>query len=166
MNIRKTIAMSAAAMALAAVPVAVASPAQASTTKDGCTVSPSVPIYAGYDNASNVPMVDYTITVTCDPSPGGVTVKTQQNRMESDRANTVGDPDTDDETINPQLKSEFVFTPAGGTQSVTYTRTLPRTDDTDGNSEMYQKVRFKVVAGAVNGSFSNWELTAARTIWW
>ena len=75
-------------------PLALTAPAQASTTQDGCTVTPEIPVFEGEFTSTAVPYVVYRINVTC---PTGVTVETEQYRMESDTLAVEGEA-LDDET--------------------------------------------------------------------
>lgn len=167
----KHIGISAAAL-LAAVtmPLGFAAPAQASTTKDGCTVTPHVPYFAGTYTAANVPEVFYEYVLTCAASTAAMSVEVKTQAWEQDLAGQAGDVDfngvnnADDEHIGNATTSRS-FTKAGGTKTVKVKGVLSRTD-TNGSDEPYQRVKFRVTSGAVTGSWSSWELTAASEIFW
>jgi hypothetical protein len=158
------------ALAAVAMPLGLAAPSQASTTKDGCTVTPSSPEFRGTFDPSNNPYVYYPIKVTCGASASGLSVEVKTVTFEQDLAGRKGDVDAngvnnaDDERIG-SATSTRTFTAAGGTKSIDIRGTLPRTD-TDGNEEMYDSVTFRVTSGPVTGSWSTAELTQPTQIWW
>src|SRR5262245_46488860 len=85
------------AAAVVAVPLGLlgATPAQAATTKDGCTVTPLPAEFRGTFNPANLPYVYYPYEVSCVASPGGLSVKVVTTTWEADRAGWVGDVDAD-----------------------------------------------------------------------
>ncbi len=159
-----------AALGLAALPLGMGSPAQASTTRDGCTVTPLAPYFAGSYTAGNVPEVFYEYELTCGASSAAMSVEVKTQTWESDLSGRAGDVDAngvnnaDDEHIGNATTSRS-FTKAGGTKTVKVKGVLPHTD-TDANEEVYQKVKFRVTSGAVTGSWTAFELTSASQIWW
>ena len=71
----------------------------------------------------------------------------------------------DDDVIGKATKTLY-YTSLGGNSVVDIKGVLPRTD-TDGNDEVYAKVRFRVTSGFVPGSWSSYELYPHPTlIWW
>jgi hypothetical protein len=158
------------AVAAVALPLGLAAPSQAATTKDGCTVTPKAPEFRGTFNSANVPYVYYPFTVSCGASSGGLSVEVQTVTYEQDLAGRAGDVDAnginnaDDELIGSATTTR-TFTAAGGTKTVDVLGLLPRTD-TDGNEEMYDSVTFRVTSGPVTGGWSTAELTQPTQIWW
>lgn len=169
MNSIRTLA-ALAALSTLALPLGMATPAQASTTRDGCTVTPYAPVFAGTYTAGNVPEVNYVYEVTCAASTAAMSVEVKTETWESDLTGRPGDVDAngvnnaDDEKVGTATTSRS-FTKAGGTKTVTVKGVLPHTD-TDANEEVYQTVKFRVSSGSVTGSWTAWELTAATRIWW
>jgi hypothetical protein len=162
-----------AALALAAaavVPLGLAAPAHASTYKDGCTVTPKAPYFAGTYTAGNVPEVYYPYDLTCLASNAAMSVEVKTETWESDLAGRAGDVDAngvdnaDDEYIG-QATSNTNFGSPGGSRTVLIKGVLPHTD-TDSNEEVYHKVKFRVTSGLVTGGWTNFELTQATKIWW
>ncbi len=162
--------LSLVAVATAAVPIGLALPAHASTTKDGCTVSPKAAEFRGTYDPSNTPYVYYSYDVTCGASASGLSVEVKTTTYDQDLAGRKGDVDAngvnnaDDDLIGTATTTRS-FGTAGGTKTVDVRGTLPRTD-TDGNEEMYQSVKFRVTSGPVTGGWSKAELTTPTTIWW
>ena len=169
----RTTTMKAAAIAVlttAIVPLGMTSPAQASTTKDGCTVTPLAPYFAGTYTAGNVPEVIYPYEVTCSASSAAMSVQTKTETWEADLVGRAGDVDADgvnnaDEDYIGTATTTRSFTKAGGTRTVNVKGVLPHTD-TDANEEVYHKVKFRVTSGAVTGSWTAFELTPSTQIWW
>lgn len=159
-----------AAVALAAVSVGVAVPAHASTTKDGCTVSPIAAEFRGTYDPSNTPYVYYSYDVTCGASASGLSVEVSTTTYDQDLAGRAGDVDWNgvnnaDEDLVGTATTTRSFGTAGGTKHVDVRGTLPRTD-TDFNEEMYQALKFRVTSGPVTGGWSKLELTTPTQIWW
>ena len=159
-----------AAIGMAALPLGLATPAHASESRDGCTITALDPYFAGTYDAYNRPEVIYSYELTCDPArgPRKVTVKTQT--WEQDLAGRNGDVDADgvqnadDEHIGNATTTRK-FSKAGGTKTVLVKGILSSTDD-DGNDEMYHKVKLRVESGGVVGGWSDWDLSQAVRIWW
>ncbi len=167
-HVTKTAA--AAALAAAALSLGLASPAQASLTKDGCTVDPQDPYFAGTYNSSNVPEVLYEYVVTCDPSSAASTVEIKMETWESDLNGRAGDVDADtvnnpDDEHNGNGTLSTTISKAGGTKTIKIKGLVSHTDD-DGNDEMYGKSKFRVKSGNVTGAWTGFELTDAVRIWW
>jgi hypothetical protein len=141
------------AAAALAVPVALAMPAQASTTSNGCTVTPHTPYHNGDFTASGLKRINYEVDVSC---AAGLTVTIYQERWEQD-------PNQSDDFIGSStLVSSFT---AAGSTTRTVTATLPDTDDfTDNYEEMYQRVRFEVTSGPVTSPLTAWEYSGVRAI--
>lgn len=99
-------------------------------------------------------------------SAAGVSVEVLHERWESDRLGWAGDPDAIDDFQNSSTQT-LSYGAAGGNKDRTLRVALPITtdDDTDANYEMYQKVKFRVTSGAVTGTWSTPNLSAAQKIW-
>jgi hypothetical protein len=140
-------------------PLVAALPAHATTTSNGCTVTPERPIYSGVNNGSNIPLVDYKITAHCE---AGLTLHLSQVRMEQDTLAREGDP-VDDQTGT--FSHDFTF-PNGGTKHIKVRVALVRTGPANEGpvEEDYQKVSFSVTNGAVTSAPTPWELTSTRSI--
>jgi hypothetical protein len=133
------LAVGTALLAVAAAPLALAVPAEATTSALGCSVRPLKPLPGGV--SGGVKQVDYEILYTC---LGGRTVQVQQFFLEDDTA-----PNPDDVTGNQLTLRAF---PTTNIDQRTVTRPLANTEG--GNEEVYQKVRFRVSIGG--GAFSPW----------
>ncbi len=167
----KNIGISAAALlAAVALPLGFATPAHASTTKDGCTVDPLDPYFAGTYNSQNVPEVMYEYVVTCSASSASSKVELKMETWEQDLSGRAGDVDADgvnnadDEHFGNGTASKTISS-AGGTKTIKIKGILAHTD-TDGNDEMFGKSKFRVKTGNVTGKWTAWELTDAVRIWW
>ncbi|WP_426566067.1 hypothetical protein ACPPVT_05750 [Angustibacter sp. McL0619] len=170
MTMNKTRAAVALA-AVAAIPLAFAAPAQASTTRSGCTVTPKAPYFAGTYTAANVPQVYYPVDISCvGGAPTAVTVELNLQTWEQDLTGRAGDVDAngvnnaDEDRIGSGSASRY-FTTAGGSTTVNFLGTLPHTD-TDSNEEIYDKTQFRVISGAVKGAWTNFEFSPVTKIWW
>ncbi|MFT3833311.1 MAG: hypothetical protein QM711_08325 [Micropruina sp.] len=143
-NARRLVA---GAIAAAALPVAIASGAQAHTTS-GCKVEPLKPIYAG-TNAAGVKIIDYRISVNCSP---GRSAHITQVRWEED-----GWPNPDDKLGTSTFSVR-------GVKTVHNKRTLVDTEL--GKEEVYQKIRFHVHSdnGVVSGN-TGWHKSAVLSIY-
>ncbi len=160
------------ALVAAAVPLGMAAPAQATVTHDGCTLTASPATFRGTFNGAGLKEVNYSYTLICMPAPNGgsTTVEVQLHTREQDLAGRAGDVDADgvdnsDEDVIGSASTTIPFTALGGVAARTVVGVLPRTD-TDGNDEVYSKIRFRVTSGAVTGSWSAYDLPAATRIWW
>jgi hypothetical protein len=131
-----------------------ATPAQASTTSNGCTVHPVTPFHNGDFTAGGIKRVAYEIDVTC---VSGVSIEIQQERWEQD-GGLSNDDFIGDSTLNNTFNS-------AGSITRTITANLPDTDDfTDLYEEMYQRVRFRVTSGPVTSGWTSWESSGVRSI--
>ena len=167
---RRVATLALTAIAAAALPLAVAAPAQASTTKDGCTVDPLPPEFRGTFTAANVPYVYYPYDVSCIASASGLSVEVKTETWESDRAGWAGDIDANgvnnaDEDRIGSATTTRNFGPAGGATTVDVRGVLPHTD-TDFDEEVYHAVKFRVTSGPVTGKWTTLELSQATTIGW
>ena len=171
MNWNKSkVVLAVAAAAAAPIGVGLATPAQASTFKDGCTVFPRAPYFAGTYTAGNVPEVYYPYDVSCLPANASRTVEVKTETWESDLTGVAGDVDSDgvnnpDDEYIGQATTSRSFTSLGGFQTVRVKGVLPHTDS-DGNEEVYHKVKFRVTGAGIQGSWTSFELTQATRIWW
>ena len=119
----------------AAAPLALALPAQASTTSSLCTVTPQAPVFDHLDS-SGQKVIKYATTVYCQ---SGRSIEIQDQRWDDDTWDFI--PSADD--------------PYGTTTvDKSVTKTLPDADAWgDDNEEMYHSVRFRVTS---NGVTSPW----------
>jgi hypothetical protein len=162
--------LSLALVAAAALPLGVAAPAQASTTKDGCTVTPLAPEFRGTYTSGNVPYVFYPVEVSCGASSSGLSVELDLQTWEQDRAGQAGDVDADgidnaDEDRIGSGSASRNFGAAGGSTTVDFRGVLPHTD-TDFNEEPYGKVRFRVTSAPVTGKWTAYEFSPVSQIGW
>ncbi len=173
MNMKKRSRLATLSLALVAVavlPLGLAVPAQAATTKDGCTVNPLLPVDTGTENLQFVPYVHYPYEVSCIASAGGLSVEVKTETWESDRDGWAGDVDADgiNNADEDRIGSATVtrsFGTAGGSTTVNVRGLLPHTD-TDFDEEVYHAVKFRVTSGPVTGRWTSLELTNATTIDW
>lgn len=142
-------------------PLVAALPAHATTTSNGCTVTPQRPVYSGKNTAGNRPLVDYKITAQCN---AGLTLHLSQIRMEQDLLSREGDP-VDDQTGT--FDKDFTF-PNGGTKHITVRVVLPNTGPASEGptEEVYQEVSFSTTdaTGTVTSAPTPYELTQVRSI--
>jgi len=140
-----------AMIAVATAPLALALPAGASTTANGCILAPLAPVFAGLDGAG-VKQVRYNVLITC---AGNRSVEVQQTFMEDDLP-----PDPDDFTGTVVNATNF---PGAAIKTEGVTLSLP---DTEGNpEEVYQKIRFRVTpAGGVQSAWTLFESSPSTTI--
>lgn len=167
---RRIATLALATVAAAALPLAVIAPAQASTTSNGCTVTPLPPEFRGTFTPANVPYVYYPYEVTCIASASGLSVEVKTETWESDRAGWAGDIDANgvnhaDEDRIGSATSTPSFGVAGGTRVIDVRGVLPHTD-TDFDEEVYHKVKFRVASGPVLSGWTTPELSQATTIGW
>jgi hypothetical protein len=163
MNRTRKAAVACAVATLGLAPPALAAPAHATRTSDGCTVTPETPVFEGEFTDTAVPYVVYRINVTCS---AGVTVETEQVRKEQDLWNREGH-ETDDTTGSSN--HDWDFTAGGGTKSIGVRRGLVTTSNEGDSEEPYQQVRFKVTAhlvggGQVAGSWTDWDFSGVASI--
>lgn len=169
-NRRRVATLSLALVAAAALPLAVAAPAQASTTRDGCTVNPLPPEFRGTFTPGAVPYVYYPYEVSCTGSASGLSVQVKTVTWEADLAGRAGDIDANgvnhaDEDRIGAATTTRTFGAAGGATVVDVRGVLPHTD-TDFDEEVYHSVKFRVTSGPVTGGWTTPELTQATTISW
>lgn len=145
-------------------PVAFAVPAEAATTKDGCTVTPGRPYHAGF-NLGGASKIRRQITFTCDP---GRSVAYESKLYEQDLAGRAGDGNPDEDLIGTYNGSvtSFLTATVSTTRTVTLERVvpLPVPDETDTVAELYQTVKFRVTSNGVQGGWSTPEFSAVRSI--
>ncbi|GAA4352225.1 hypothetical protein [Angustibacter luteus] len=164
MNRSRKLAITLALAAGVGAPLGVASSAQAvgTVTKDGCHLTVDKPAFTNHWTAGGLKQADYVYHLTCDPSLAGVSVEITHERWESDLAGAAGDPDALDEFTGTSTQNKS-FPAAGATKDITVRAALPVTDDTDGDEEVYQKVRFRVT-NQIQGGWSAWNLSQAQSI--
>jgi hypothetical protein len=167
---RRVTALGLTALAAVALPLAVAAPAQASTTRDGCTITPLAPEFRGTFTAANVPYVYYPYEVSCIGSATGLSVEVETQTWEADLVGRAGDVDADgvnspDEDRIGSASSTRGFGAGGGSTVVDVRGVLPHTD-TDFDEEVYHSVRFRVTSGPVTGGWTTREMTQATTVGW
>jgi hypothetical protein len=166
----RLVALSLASVAAVALPLGLAAPAHASTTKDGCTVTPLAPEFRGTYTSANVPYVYYPVEVSCTASASGLSVELNLQTWEQDLAGRAGDVDANgidnaDEDRIGSGSATRSFVAAGGTKTVDFLGVLPHTD-TDFNEEVYDKVQFRVTSGPVVGKWSAFEFSPVTQIGW
>lgn len=145
-------ALAVAAMLVA--PLAVAAPAHASVTKDGCTVDAKNPYHNGTFTGTGVKWIDYDVDFDCTV---GVIIEAEMERWEADSGLNGADDFIGWSTKTRTMTSSHYDWKVTGT--------LPDSDGgADQWSEMYQRVRFRVTSGPVTGSWSNWDYTATISI--
>ena len=144
------LSIGAALVALAAAPLALAVPAHAATTANGCTVNPLTPVFAGVTGPPVVKKVRYNFVVSCAP---GRSVEVQQMYFEDDVPPNPDDfTGTDSNPYNPT-----------GIQTKGNTELLPDTEA--GPEEIYQKVRFRVTpTGGAPFGWTAFESSGTLTI--
>ncbi len=135
-----------------------ASPALASTTQDGCTVTPQVPAFSGSFNASGVKLVNYAFDVTCQ---AGLLLDWDQKRMEADTLAVEGKHADD---VTGSSSGRLDFTTGSLSRTVTVRAPLPNGANEGNDEEVYQKVRFQVTNPPTVGMRTSWERTVTRTI--
>ena len=120
--------------ALSLAPLGITGTAHASTTADGCTVSPYVPTAGPLNGPHGRPMVKYRVDVTC---VAGVDIHIDQDFWEQDLVTREGN--ADDEYIGTAYT--VLSFPTAGTQSFTTREELPFTGVVEGGvEEPYQAV--------------------------
>jgi hypothetical protein len=167
-NRKRTFALAVAAVAI--IPLGLASPAQASVTKDGCTITAKAPYFAGTVTAGNLPEVIYPYKLVCVASPAAMSVEVKTETYDQDLVNLPGDVDADgvnnaDEDYIGQATSNTNFTAAGGTRTVKIKGVLKHTD-TDFDEELWHKTKLRVTSGLVTGAWSDFDLSQPTTIGW
>lgn len=156
-------ALAVAGAAALALPLGLAAPADAATTKDGCTVTPLEPEFRGTFTAGNRPEVFYPVEVSCVASATGLEVELDLQTWEQDILGRAGDVDAngvvnEDEDRIGSGSASRVFGTGGGSTTVDFQGRLPHTD-TDFDEEVYSKVRFRVTSGPVTGRWTAFEFS-------
>ncbi len=132
-------------IAVTSLPVALAAPALATTTKGGCSVTPLRPVYKPATLFSEA-KVDYRVKVYCD---AGRSVEIWQERYEEDP------PPNPDDKLGLRHKWNLTYV-ISDTQVVSIERSAPDTEPTP--EEVYQLVRFRVTPFfGEAGSRTPWE---------
>jgi hypothetical protein len=133
----------------AAAPLALALPAQASTTSSLCTVTPWEPFFDHIDSTGQK-VINYGTTVYCQ---SGRTIEIQDQRWDDDTYDLV--PSADD----PHGITTYTIT--FNSTAVEYksaAKALPDSDAWgDDNEEMYHSVRFRVTSNGVTSPWTKWE---------
>ena len=133
----------------AAAPLALALPAQASTTSSLCTVTPSAPAF-DHLNSSGQKVIKYGTTVYCQ---SGRSIEIQDQRWDDDSWDLV--PSADDPHGITTYNITFNST---STVYESATKPLPDSDAWgDDNEEMYHSVRFRVTSNGVTSPWTPWE---------
>ncbi len=141
------------AAGVAAVPLALMAPADATVTSSGCTVTPLAPEFHNQWTTGGDKRIQYKVVVTCST---GRSITVTQERWEADTTSA------DDLIGSSTLTNDF--TSAGGTVTRTVTATLPDSDPWgDDNEEMYQRVHFKVTSNGVTSRVTAWDYSPTRT---
>jgi hypothetical protein len=145
----RRIAAAGAAIAFAAtvLPMAIAGPAAASTTKYGCTVTPAKPKLAAFTGSGRL-LVSYAVDYSCN---GKRRIEIEQRRYESDPW-----PNGDDFTGKSSIVHRFAQ-PSAQSKSVKDPMIFKLPDTELGREEVYQKVRFRVTVGDVTSAWTPWE---------
>ena len=133
----------------AAAPLALALPAQASTTSSLCTVTPSAPAF-DHLNSSGQKVIKYGTTVYCQ---SGRSIEIQDQRWDDDSWDLV--PSADDPHGITTYNITFNST---STVYKSAAKVLPDSDAWgDDNEEMYHSVRFRVTSNGVTSPWTPWE---------
>ena len=133
----------------AAAPLALALPAQASTTTGLCTVTPKAPFFDHLDS-SGQKVIRYATTVYCQ---SGRSIEIQDQRWDDDTWDFISNAD------DPYGTTTYNIT-FNGTTTVdkSVTKALPDADAWgDDNEEMYHSVRFRVTSNGVTSPWTKWE---------
>ena len=138
-----------------AVGLGVASPAYATTTRDGCTVVPKGPYHNGTYTSAGDKWINYDVDVTCS---AGRSIQLIMDRMEADSGLNGADD------FIGMSDTTHTFTNAG-TWTWSVTGVLPDNDGGfDHYSEMYLQVGFQVTVNGVPGVWTNWDPGPVRSI--
>ncbi|MFD1210963.1 hypothetical protein ACFQ36_02765 [Arthrobacter sp. GCM10027362] len=144
-SIASMISAAALAVVAGAAPLALAEPAQASTTYRSCTVTPKTP---GYNYRSN--RVDYYFVTACS---GGRTISVQQRYWEDDgnKDQYLGSK-THPSRYYPQYRQQTWHSYYGP----------PNTES--GPEEVYYQIRFRVYRNGTWSAWTAWESSGVLTI--
>lgn len=147
----RKLALTSVILSLTSLPILVSAPAEASTTANGCTVTPYKAAVTGLDQTGHK-IVDYKVTATCVK---GVSLTVEQEAWEFDGGTIYAGLNLDQYQLFISQTRNFS---AAGTIELHVSRSLNKTDS-DPNEEPYQKVRFRVVSmdTAVTSSWSKLE---------
>jgi hypothetical protein len=133
----------------AAAPLALALPAQASTTSSLCTVTPWAPSFDHIDS-SGQKVINYGTTVYCQ---SGRSIEIQDQRWDDDTYDLI--PSADDPHGITTYTITFTST---STVYESAAKALPDSDAWgDDNEEMYHSVRFRVTSNGVTSPWTAWE---------
>ena len=133
----------------AAAPLALALPAQASTTSSLCTVTPRAPFFDHLDSTGQK-VISYGTTVYCQ---SGRSIEIQDQRCDDDTYDLI--PSADDPHGITTYNITFNST---STVYESAAKTLPDSDPWgDDNEEMYHSVRFRVTSNGVTSPWTAWE---------
>lgn len=133
----------------AAAPLALALPAQASTTSSLCTVTPWAP-YFDHIDSSGQKVINYGTTVYCE---SGRSIEIQDQRWDDDSGDLV--PSKDDPHGITTYTIDF---PGTSVEYRSAAKDLPDSDPWgDDNEEMYHSVRFRVTSNGVTSPWTKWE---------
>ncbi|MEV4414091.1 hypothetical protein [Catellatospora sp. NPDC049609] len=155
MNKSKAVVRALVLAAALVLPLGLAMPAQAATTRDGCTVDPQTPFHNGTFTAGGDKWIDYDVEVDCN---AGRTIEIEMQRWEADNGLNGAD-----DLIGTSSTTRTFNTTSGWTWTIT--GVLPDNDGgLDQYSEMYQRVRFRVNSNGVYGSWTAWEDSNVRSI--
>jgi len=124
-----------------------ATPAQASTTLGGCTVTPYAPRFAGYFNNQGVKMIRFQVEAKCDANR---TLIVYWQGFEADPWYWA----PDDPIFTARKPYNF---DSAGTIRPYIDHPLPNTEDDA--EEVYHRVNFRVCEGSVCSERTAWERT-------
>jgi hypothetical protein len=155
---RFTAAVAPALVVAATASTLLMAPAEAATSRGGCTVAPVRPAATNQVDANGVRIVDYAVRVLCN---GGRSVEVQQFRLEEDTLPR--DIDAIDEITGNTLRT-LDFTGGPGLRTAHVRESLPNTPGDGAVEEVYHKVRFRVTTPAGTTAWTPFELSAVRAI--
>lgn len=140
----------ASTLCIAAAGLALGAPAQASTTKNSCTVTPLIPEYAYTQTGTGKKVLDYKVKVACSQERY---VTIQRDRWEHD-------PWNPDDYLGTSYFYPWIA--AGSSKTIHNYRTLVNGEP--GEEEVYQSVRFKVWSNDAWSGWTGWEHSDWRGI--
>ena len=139
-------------------PFVLESPAQASTFRDKCTVTPQAPAFENKFTSRGKKIVNYPIHVQCD---GGRDIEIRQQFLERDIFNGAPVYSTEGQTVASHSRTALWGWWLD--ETIRSERTLPYAD-TNGDDEVLHKVQFRVKSGGVTGNWTAWESSPVRSI--